>query len=395
VRIVPAVGAQVTPPAGVALGNSRTTFSPQVRGGAAGVRIVRRGARFGQRDKLRPVTTIARLARCGHVPIGPSVEVKSTGDVAHFAGLAVCGLVWVCPVCGPKIRQGRAEEIGAALGAAIAQGLGVEFLTLTFRHHAGQALGELLAADAKAWNSTIKSRTLRAKLGELGYLGFVQAHEITHGQNGWHPHRHISLVFARSLTDNERVELEAEIWKTWDGRLRRQGLSSLRGPGTVLKRCTAAEGLAWYLTKVETAKGHTAALGLEMARADLKTSRLGGRTPQQILTDALDGGEVRDVRLWQEYERATFGRKLITWTPGLRKKLVGLVEEVDDQELAEAEVGGELLAVLEQSAWRIVRKASPGGVAALEAAEEGRPALRAYLELTVPAGGWWMVEPSG
>lgn len=395
--IVPARRPEVTPPAGGALGNSRTTFSPQVRGGKPEVRIVRRGVRFEQRNSLRPLTTIARLAKCGYVPTSSSVEVKSNGEVAHFAGLAVCGLVWVCPVCGPKIRQGRAEEIGAALGAAIAQGLGVEFLTLTFRHHVGQSLAQLLDADAKAWNSTIKSRTLRAKLADLGYLGFVQAHEVTNGRNGWHPHRHISLVFARPLTDKERGELEGEIWKVWDGRLRKQGLSSLRGPGTVLKRCTAAEGLAWYLTKVELAKGGkggTAPLGLEMARADLKTSRLGGRTPQQILADALAGGEVKDVRLWQEYERATFGRKLFTWTPGLRKKLLGLVPEVDDQELAEAEVGGELLAVLELSAWRIVRKASPGGVEALEAAEEGPAALKAYLERTAPAGGWWMVNSS-
>jgi hypothetical protein len=323
--------------------------------------------------------------------VGPSVEVKSTGEVAHFAGLAVCGLVWVCPVCGPKIRQGRAEEIGGALRAAIDQGLGVEFLTLTFRHHAGQRLAQLLDADRRAWDSTRKARPLRALLDKLGFVGLVQAHEVTHGQNGWHPHRHISLVFARPLTDNERGELENLIWRTWDGRLRRQGLSSLRGPGTVLKRCTAAEGLGWYLTKVD---GKTS-LGLEMARADLKTSRLGGRTPQQILTDALEGGESADVALWQEFEQATFGRKLITWTPGLRKQLLDQVDEVEDQQLAEAEVGGELLAVLEQSAWRIVRKASPGGVAALKAAEEGRAALKAYLERTVPAGGWWMVEPSG
>jgi hypothetical protein len=339
---------------------------------------------------LRTLTTIPRMRKCGYLPVGPQVEVKTAGDVAHFAGVAVCGLIWVCPVCGPKIRQGRAEEIGAALRAAIDQGFGVEFLTLTFRHHAGQSLAHLLDADRKAWDSTRKSRPLREMLEALGYLGLVQAHEVTHGQNGWHPHRHISLVFARSLTDNERVQLEALIWRVWNGRLQRQGLSSLRGPGAVLKRCTAAEGLGWYLTKIEDEKGGNSALGLEMARGDLKTGRLGGRTPQEILKDALEGGEVRDVALWQEYEQATFGRKLMTWTPGLRKQLLGLVPEVDDQELAEAEVGGEVLAVLEVSAWRIVRNASPGGVEALEAAEVGREALRRYLLRVVPAGGWWM-----
>ena len=391
VQIVPAVEAQVNPPDGGALGNSRTTFSPQVRGHKSGVQILRRNARYGQRAKLRKLTTIPRLGRCGWTPRGAEVEVKSNGELAHFAGLKVCGLVWVCPVCAPKIRQARAEEIGSALRSAIDQGMGVEFLTLTFRHHAGQSLAQLLDADAKAWNSTIKSRPLRAALQALGYLGLVQAHEVTHGRNGWHPHRHISLLFARPLTDNERGDLEDLIWRTWDGRLRRQGLSSLRGPGTVLKRCTAAEGLGWYLTKVD---GKTA-LGLEMARADLKTGRLGGRTPQELLADALDGGEARDVHLWKEYEQATFGRKLITWTPGLRKQLVDQADEVEDQELAEATVGGEVMAVLELPAWRIVRTASPGGVEALQAAEAGRATLEAYLRSTVPAGGWWMREGAG
>ena len=48
------------------------------------------------------------------------------------------------------------------------------------------------------------------------------------------------------------------------------------------------------------------------------------------------------------------------------------------------------MAVLELSAWRIVRKASPGGVEALEAAEAGAGALRLYLLQVAPAGGWWM-----
>lgn len=383
---LPVGRAPMTASGGGPLGNTRTTVSPQVRGGIGEVRIVRRDARFGERDKLRKLTTIPRLARCGWVPMGGQVEVKSTGQVAHFAGLAVCGLVWVCPVCAPKIRQARAEEIGSALRAAIDQGKGVEFLTLTFRHHAGQSLGQLLDADRKAWNSTRQARPLRDLLSALGFEGLVQAHEITHGINGWHPHRHASLVFARPLTDNERTLLENVLWRVWDGRLRKQGLSSLRGPGTVLKRCTAAEGLGWYLTKVEK----VGTLGLEMARADLKSGRLGGRTPQELLTDALEGGEAADVRLWKEYEQATFGRKLFTWTPGLRKKLVGLVDDLDDQELAEAEVGGEVMAVLELSAWAIVRKASPGGVEALKAAEAGATALEAYLRSTVPAGGWWM-----
>jgi hypothetical protein len=386
VRTLPVGRPSKTAPSRGALGNTRTTPSPQVRDHF--VRVLRRGERFTRRAKLRGLTTIPRLERCGWVPRGEQVEVKHQDSVAHFAGVGVCGLVWVCPVCGPKIRQGRAEEIGATLRAAIDQGYGVEFATFTMRHHVGQRLADLLRASQGAWESTLDSRQLRRLLRALGYVGLCNAHDLTHGENGWHPHRHVAMLFERPLTDQERCELEELLWKVWDGRLRARGLSSVRSVGTVLKRCTAAEGLGWYLAKVETAKGGATSLGMEMARGDLKSGRQGGRTPQQILADAQDLGEVRDVLLWREYEQATFGRKLVTWSPGLRKKINAQVVDVDDQELAEAEVGGELLAILDRSAWYVVRAASPGGLAVLEAAEKGPVVLRRYLEVTVPAGGW-------
>jgi hypothetical protein len=317
------------------------------------------------------------------------VEVKKSGPVAHFAGVGVCGRVWTCPVCSPKIRQGRAEEIAEAMQAAIAQGFGVEFLTLTLRHHVGQQLAQLLDASTKAWDSTIKSRQLKAVLAQLGYLGFVQVHEVTYGQHGWHPHRHMCLVFKRPLTDKERADLEGDIWRVWNGRLVKRGLSSVRSRGAVLRRCTAAEGLGWYLTKVDRPEGDgVASLGLEMARGDLKTGK--GRTPHQLLTDFVETGESIDLHRWREYEQATHGRKLMTWTPGLRRRLLAGAPERTDEELAAAAPEAEVLAELDVRAWREVRAASPGGLAVLEAAEQSRDALVRYLTDVVREGRWWV-----
>ena len=47
--------------------------------------------------------------------------------------------------------------------------------------------------------------------------------------------------------------------------------------------------------------------------------------------------------LWKEYEAATYGRRCIQWTPGLRAALVPDVEEVDDEELAAREGEDEAL----------------------------------------------------
>jgi hypothetical protein len=197
------------------------------------------------------------------------------------------------------------------------------------------------------------------------------------------------MVFERPLTAPERAELEQVLWEAWDHELQKRGVDSLRGPGCVVKQVTAAEGLGWYLTKVGERS-----LGLEMARGDLKTGRKQHRTPEQILMDAAATGDFADIKLWREYEAATKGRRMVTWSQGLRDRLRAPAVEATDQELAEVEVGGELMAALDTRAWRAVEAASPGAVAVLEAAEGGERALSAYLTATVPPDGrWWTVEP--
>jgi hypothetical protein len=395
VQTLPADRPSDIAPRGGALGTSPATVAVQVRGGKAeAVRVGRRAERFRLRDRLRKVTGMPRVARCGWKRVnGGWVQIRWSDPAAHFSGLALCGRVWVCPVCGPKIRQGRAEEIGAALAAAVAQGWGVEFGTFTLRHHRGQKLADLLDLQREVWRALRQDHEVRDLFAALGFLGLLNVQEITHGDNGWHPHRHVALLFAQVLDDAQRRQLEDGLWRAWSRGLSRRGASAVRAYGTVVKQVTAAEGLAWYLTKVD-GKG---SIGLEMARGDLKTGKLGSRTPGEVLADALDGGEVGDVALWREYEQATAGRKMTTWTPGLRRRLLGALPEQSDEELAEAEVGGEVLAYLGPDAWRAVRGASPGGVAALEAAEGGVEALERYLRRTIPGepgeGRWEVLRP--
>lgn len=381
-----------TPPGGP-LGTTPTTVAALVRGGARDlIRVVRRDERYTLRDRLRAVTTLPRVGKCGWAALGEVVEVKSAEPAAHFAGVLICGRVWTCPVCAPKIRQGRAVEIEAALRGAIGQGLGVEFATLTFAHHRGQALGYLLDSQRSIWRATRQDHQMRAVFKQLGFVGLLNVQEITHGDNGWHPHRHMAMVFERPLTLEERAALENALWAAWERALTARGFSALRQYGAVVKQVTVAEGIAAYLAKVEGKS-----IGLEMARGDLKTSKRKGRTPHQILGDVFDQGEAVDLELWHEYERATAGRKMMTWTPGLRRRLVGEVPEATDEELAEADAGGEVVALLWREAWRVVRAASPGGVECLRAAENGVEALGQYLALVVPLepgeGRWLLIKP--
>ena len=79
----------------------------------------------------------------------------------------------------------------------------------------------------------------------------------------------------------------------------------------------AAEEAGPYIAKTQDG----GAVGNEMARADLKQGRDGHRTPFEILDDFRWTGDLEDLALWHEYERATKGQQAITWSKGLRQML--------------------------------------------------------------------------
>lgn len=359
------------------------SLGPAPRGEAAAVdqvQLERRRQRYRRLDGLRRISASKRLRECGTRVVGTTVEVKrSEGGRAHFAGLRRCGLVWTCPVCAPKIRQARADEIAQALRTAEARGLSVAFLTLTTGHRAGQRLAGLYGASEAAWGSVRQAKRWRDLMAQLGFVGSVQAREITYGAHGWHPHRHMALVFRCELGERERQLLESTAWELWDSRLRTRGLWSSRAVGAVVRLCGPgrADGLGAYLTDVAGEKRSAISiegLSLELARGDLKVSP---RSVEGVVDRGQEDGEAEAARLWLEYEASTKGRQMITWSKGLRDELLGGAVETTDQEEAERDVGGEVLAVLDVEAWKLVRRAGP--VDCLEAAERGPEALRAWL----------------
>lgn len=119
------------------------------------------------------------------------------------------------------------------------------------------------------------------------------------------------------------------------------------------------------------------AVGNELARADLKNGRGKGRTPFQILADYRahlvstgDRTPTGDLALWGEYEKTTRGHQCITWSKGLRALLdVDEDQEMTDEELAAAEVGGEDVITLDRDTWRAVTYVPGLPARLLEAAE--------------------------
>lgn len=249
---------------------------------------------------------------------------------AHVSNIFRCGSSWSCPLCAPVIRQRRADEIDGALQRHLASGGGALFLTLTLRHHKGDTLASRLDVVSQAMNLVLKGSPWERRKERLGYFGNIKAVEVTWGEtNGWHAHVHVLLLFERPVSEIERRALELWIYGRWAHIAERRGLGTVtRAHGVDLRAVTSAGELAEYLTIIDADWSP----GLELTRADIKRW-----SPFDLLRALLDTGDTKYRTLWLEYEEATFGKRSVRWSPGLRARLCGVEDEATDEELAASE----------------------------------------------------------
>jgi hypothetical protein len=347
-------------------------------------RRARRAERFAAREVLHDVSKLKRVRVCGvkGVKPGGSVTIRATGTGAErrggFGGLSTCGSVWSCPCCATKVLAGRQDELQRALLAWTAGGGKVAMLTLTMRHHDGQKLTDLWDALSFAWNRVTSGRAWGSTQDTYGAptprvvtsgrrkgqtvvenrVGWVRVVETTHGPNGWHVHVHVALLLPSWTTPRDVDNLGCLLFQRWRDALVHKGMQAplARHGGLHAKLWDGASGvLSDYFTKNEFSADVSAA-ALELARGDLKTARAGHRTPFRILADFLAFGVVDDLDLWHEWESGSHGRRQMTWSQGLRSRLLPDVEELTDEELAEQDQGGEDVAVLTSTGWRSVRR---------------------------------------
>lgn len=353
-----------------------------------------RESRFAKRQTLRRITTLPRHHICGRYPLkNGRVQVRLAGDdypVAHYSRVQLCGYIWTCPVCSPRIRQVRAADVDLAAATWLTRhGPGsVLLLTLTLPHDAGERLAVVLGAVRRAFAALVAGRAWQEDKPTYQLAHYIRAHDLTVGPNGWHPHLHI-LLFARSPLDQAALDsLRARLFQRWGAAV--QDLDR-RAPtwahGVTLEAARNRQDVTRYVCQVVTdadgADGPDVAM--ELARGDLKRSRHHGhRTPWQVLEDYGANATERDKRLWQEYEQATRGVKAIRWSNGLRAELA-LGEDVSDQQIVMEEIGGQVLYEFTPAEWRGFRDArgifGPSAAAELlEAAElDGAGGVRAYL----------------
>jgi hypothetical protein len=334
---------------------------------------VRRLKRWAMLSAVRELLPHERVSDCCRRPVvrpgeklPDAVEVYRSVELrdARFHRLAVCGDVWRCPVCAPYVAAERAVELRRVGREHLDAGGGALMVALTFRHHAGHDLVDILTRFAAAREDLYRQRAFRALLASVGYVGDVRALEVTYGENGWHPHTH-DLFFIESPLPSEGEEIERvlemggeslsirtrqpspllqfgqDFFRMWRKAARKHGLDALRDGFHVratLQDATEDEwdALTGYMQdRHEVEFGGNWDAAREMTGAVSKLGRKGGRTPMQLLADFALDGDVKAGSLFQVYARAFKGRRQLSWSSSLKKLYPSTEPTKSDQQAAE------------------------------------------------------------
>lgn len=314
-----------------------------------------------------------RVAQCNRhiIPEANHVSVKHLPgkQTAYYGNIMRCERVWHCPVCAARISEERRRELNLALSRS--EQYYVVLATFTVGHHAGQRLAESLKLLQKGYHRFMSGRAIVALKDEHEIDGFCTALEVTHGDNGWHPHIH-ALVFLRWggdlhwLDETDRVKylderigkLHLDFWLRW-----KHIVASLGGevsPAAFDVRATD-EGVTDYVSKFgklptelrPAKKSMKWGPADELTKAVVKRGRAGGRTPFELLHDYAEG-DAEAGKLFVEYAKAMKRKQQLRWSAGMREKL-GLGEEKQLGELiTEDDVKADVLAELDLPQWRVV-----------------------------------------
>jgi hypothetical protein len=323
-----------------------------------------------------------RTAKCKYITHGAGVGVHKSKihNKAFFSGLVTCGSVWSCPICVAKIQERRREEIAQAVNWAHALGLQPVLITLTFPHKFWQQLRKLLAQQADALARLRKGKKWDKFKAAIGYEGMIRSLELTHGQNGWHPHTH-ELWFVKK--DASADEIKAHLQRFWLSACERAGLISsdsadkceisafLAHAVDVKGNCSASD----YLAKQDDSRYW--GVDRELAKGSSKAGKAKGLHAFALLKQAESCK--KSARLYLVYSLAMRGKRQIFWSKGLKDR-VG-VNEISDELLADQERdAADELGRLDLDDWKTVRRAG-ARAQVLDAAESGGwPAVLALID---------------
>jgi hypothetical protein len=237
-----------------------------------------------------------RVGRClrALVPLHTTVAVLAHNETgrARYGHLRRCGSVWTCPVCAAQVTEQRRREIAAAMDLHIAAGGSALMVTLTHSHQRADDLRALIEGERQALARMQSWRAYKALTARLGLVGTIRAREVTYGDaHGWHPHSHEVWLIAEPISNEQRVELEGELFALWHRACAAAGLPAPNEAHGV--SVEHAWSPAEYLAKL----GYDAKWGSssELTKAHSKRGSPGRYTPFDLLRGT-GPGAVEGVR---------------------------------------------------------------------------------------------------
>ena len=279
-----------------------------------------------------------------------SIYRQVTGDSARMHGVTTCKSVWACPTCSAKICAVRQAELSQGMKAWIDQGGYTWLMTLTFPHEQGMPLAELMTKFTAAKSKFKNSKTYKRILAKGVRKGSVTSLEVTLGDHGWHPHQH-DLVFASKDAFGEVRELDHgklasrlidELKEAWYMALRKSGLCEQHQMSDVLAHGLDIRG-GQYAAEYVAKFGHEQKWGLSR-EVTMHAAKVGsdnkGAHPFQLLAWAEEGDGLA-VEQFREYVEAFEGKRMLSWSRGLKKELTG-TDETSDDEAADREMPEEM-----------------------------------------------------
>lgn len=312
---------------------------------------------------------IHRVIGCAWVRVGDLSHVRAAGRPTMFyKGLMTCGSVWSCPLCAAKIQERRRQEVQKLTDWMVSNDKRGLMASYTLPHNRNQTLRELLDFQAHALRRMRSSKGYRQLKQQIGYAGMVRALEVTHGDNGWHPHTH-ELLVCNPGVDPKMVQLTLS--KLWMKACLDSGLP-------VPDECAfyryavdvTADASGDYLAKMDDQKKW--GISHELTKSSSKQGRRNGSHPFKLAANASTGS------LFIEYAHAMKGKRQLHWSHGL-KAFVGLLEKTDEEIAKEKVANADFFIDYHPEVWKLVRGNDARNELTELAEKGGAPAAYAFI----------------
>ena len=319
---------------------------------------------------------VHRTVACTWIRVGDVALVKpAKRDSYHYKGLVTCGSVHSCPICSSKIQERRRQEVVQAIAYAATIARSPFLASFTFPHRIEQPLALLLSLQQSAIKKLRESRGYVALMLRAKSAGRIRTLEVTHGQNGWHPHTH-ELLFLDGKAPP--LWLRHELAQLWLKACTKVGLFQPErdSESDFLRHSVDVRagdaGVAGYMAKMDDQSKW--GLSHELTKSSSKQGRRAGVHPFKLASQTATG------HLFVEYVHAMKGQRQLVWSRGL-KNLVGIQDKTDEEIAQEESAKVDDRIPITPPAWRFVLGNDARWELSNAAKVGGAPAVNEFLTL--------------